>query len=543
VTFRVPARRLLAALVATLGLVTVVAPAQAYPGAPWFEPDAPYDQNFPDPAIVVVEGTYYAYATTTGGASLPVMTSTDLLTWTARGDALGTGPAWSPSPSGWNLWAPTVVELPNGEFLAAFAARTGSGGRRCIATARASSPLGPFESFGTEPFVCEPDPNGALDPFLLVDDDDVPWLIWKNEGVPVGHPTLSSRRTGFWSRALSDDGATWRPGSSTNFLIETTEADRPWQGTVIENPALVAWDGAYFLTYSANQYDSTAYATGWARCSTPAGPCTEPSTQPLLVSDDVRLGPGGPAPFVDRDGVLRVGYHGWNPPFTSYRPYPACEAAGTCDDAQRFLFIDAICVAGDQAFVYTPHGGTFCDVGTGQYFTDAVEWLAGRGITTGISPQAYGANGTVTRAQMATFLWRLMGEPAAAGTTTFTDIGDGRYYDDAVAWLADAGVTTGVAPGVFDPDGFVTRAQMAAFLWRLMGEPAAPTETGFTDVPAGLWFSDAVAWLADAGVTTGVSAGIYAPTDVVSRAQMAAFLCRLSGTDEYAAAGAPTAAC
>jgi Glycosyl hydrolases family 43/S-layer homology domain len=535
-------RRILTALLVSLLLGATAATAGAYPGAPWFEPDAPYDQNFPDPAIILVDDTYYAYATTTGGSSLPVMTSPDLVTWTARGDALGTGPAWSPSPSGWNIWAPTVVELPDGGFLAAFAARTGNGARRCIATARASSPLGPFTTAGSEPFVCEPDPNGALDPFLLV-DDGVPWLVWKNEGVPVGHPTLPSRRTGFWSRALTDDGADWRPGSVTNFLVETTELARPWQGTVIENPALVAWDGAWFLAYSANQFDSTAYATGWARCASPAGPCEEPSTQPLLVSNDIRLGPGGPAPFVDRDGVLRLGYHGWNPPFADYRPYPACASSGTCEDAQRTLFIDAICVAGDRAFVYTPHDGPFCDVGENEYYTTAVGWLAANEITTGISPNAYGATGSVTRAQMATFLWRLMGEPTTSDAPGFVDVGDGRYYDDAVAWLASAGITTGVAPDRFDPDGLVTRAQMAAFLWRLVDEPEGPVTSGFTDVPAGRWFAPAVAWLADSGVTTGIGPGIYAPDDVVSRAQMAAFLCRLTAADEYTVLDAPTPAC
>jgi beta-xylosidase len=74
---------LLAALVALLaaGLAT---PAAAYPGAPWFEPDKPYTENFPDPDVLRVGSTYYAYGTSTGGAYLPVMRSTDLRTWTAR---------------------------------------------------------------------------------------------------------------------------------------------------------------------------------------------------------------------------------------------------------------------------------------------------------------------------------------------------------------------------------------------------------------------------------------------------------------------------
>jgi beta-xylosidase len=104
-----------------------------------------------DPAILGVGGTYYAYAITTGGASLPVMTSTDLETWTAHGDALGVGPSCSPrnGAGDTNQWSSSVARLPDGSYMAAFAARTGAGARRCIATAHASSPLGPFVSSGS----------------------------------------------------------------------------------------------------------------------------------------------------------------------------------------------------------------------------------------------------------------------------------------------------------------------------------------------------------------------------------------------------------
>ena len=89
-------RRVVVAIVSVASLAgTLVAlssaPAAAYPGAPWFEPNRVYTQNFPDPSIVVDGNRYVAYGTTTGGAYLPVMTSTDLTTWTAR-------PRWSPNP-------------------------------------------------------------------------------------------------------------------------------------------------------------------------------------------------------------------------------------------------------------------------------------------------------------------------------------------------------------------------------------------------------------------------------------------------------------
>lgn len=528
-------------------LASVTAPAGAYPGAPWFEPGKPYDQNFPDPAIIEVDGTYYAYATSTGGASLPVMTSTDLVTWTARGEALGVGPSWSPLDGPrHNQWAPSVVELPNGTFMAAFASRTGSGVRRCIATAYATSPLGPFHSTANAPFVCESDPNGAIDPFLVVDDNDVPWLIWKNEGVPVGYPGLSSRRTAFWSRQLTDDGRSWRPGSSNHFLLETTETVRPWQGTVIENPSMVAFDNSWFLFYSANEWSSSAYAMGAAVCEGPGGPCAELGTGPLTQTNTERWGPGAPAPVVGGDGFLHLGYQAWNPGYTNYPSFPACDADrdGECsDDGQRFLHIDRVCVTRSAAFLFDDDGRSFCDVPAGAFYAGAVAWLQTEEITSGVTATVYGADLPITRGQMATFLWRLMGEPSPATPATFSDVSPGLFYSDAVAWLADTGVTSGVTPTSFDPEGQVNRAQMATFLWRLMGSPTGTPAADFGDVPDGRYFSDAVAWLADTGVTTGTSPTTYAPEEAVTRAQMAAFLCRLSTTADYASSDATAARC
>lgn len=521
-----------AACLAVLWLVNITGfsgPVNAFPGAPYFRPGEPYDQNFPDPAIILVDSTYYAYATTTGGSSMPVMTSTDLKTWIARGDALGSRPSWSHVP--WNIWAPTVVELPTGKFLAAFASRSGGGGRRCIAIATADSPLGPFNSVGSEPFVCEPDPNGALDPFLIVDDANVPWLIWKNEGVPPGHPTLASRRTAFWSRALTGTGTAWRTDSSVNFLMETTERVRPWQGVLVENPAMVAWEGSYLLFYSANQWDSIHYATGWARCETPAGPCIEPVTEPLLVSNAERNGPGGPAPFVDLDGALRLGYHGWNPPYTSY------------PSSQRDLFIDALCVTRNEVFALEPRDALFCDVPQGRYYSDAVVWLAVNDITTGVRPSFYAPDAQVTRGQIATFLWRLMGEPEATLKNPFVDVFDNRFYATPVRWLADIGYLDEASPTRFNPDRSATRAEMATFMWLLMGEPYAPADNPFVDVPDEQSYASAVKWLAAVEVTTGVNPTTFDPHGSVIRAQMAAFLCRLTRTTEYAASGAPTPTC
>jgi hypothetical protein len=172
----------------------------------------------------------------------------------------------------------------------------------------------------------------------------------------------------------------------------------------------------------------------------------------------------------------------------------------------------------------------FSDVPPTAYYAADAAWLKERGITTGWAgdPNTFAPDVVVTRAQMATFLWRMSGSPAATGTG-FADVPAGTYYATAVAWLKTRGVLTGYAgdPNRFAPDEAVTRAQMATFLWRLAGQPAA-TNGGFTDVPAGTSYATAANWLKATGITTGYAGNTttFAPTIPVTRAQMAAFLHR-----------------
>jgi hypothetical protein len=172
----------------------------------------------------------------------------------------------------------------------------------------------------------------------------------------------------------------------------------------------------------------------------------------------------------------------------------------------------------------------FGDVPATAYYAADAAWLKERGITTGWAgdPNTFAPDVVVTRAQMATFLWRMSGSPAATGTG-FADVPAGTYYATAVAWLKTRGVLTGYAgdPNRFAPDEAVTRAQMATFLWRLAGQPAAGSG-GFTDVPAGTSYATAANWLKATGITTGYAGNTttFAPTIPVTRAQMAAFLHR-----------------
>ncbi|MEZ5380931.1 MAG: S-layer homology domain-containing protein [Microthrixaceae bacterium] len=179
------------------------------------------------------------------------------------------------------------------------------------------------------------------------------------------------------------------------------------------------------------------------------------------------------------------------------------------------------CLANPPA---APH--EFGDVPGAAYYNDAVSWLVASSITTGVSPGVYGPNQAVTRGQMAAFLWRTVCTPGPAQIHAFGDVSAKAYYHDAASWLADAGVTNGTGSGKFSPNQKVTRGQMAAFLWRLAGSPAPAQAHTFGDVSPGAYYNDAVSWLVEAKITTGVSPGTFAPNAVVHRSELAAFLDR-----------------
>jgi hypothetical protein len=140
---------------------------------------------------------------------------------------------------------------------------------------------------------------------------------------------------------------------------------------------------------------------------------------------------------------------------------------------------------------------------------------------------------------MAAFLWRFMDTPVVEDEAPFVDVRRPSWYASATDWLFANGITTGTAPDLFSPDEFVTRGQMATFLWRLCGSIAPNQPSSFEDVPVGRYFSDAVAWLAETKITTGITATLFAPDAFVTRGEMATFLHRLAATPEAWSVVAP----
>ena len=173
--------------------------------------------------------------------------------------------------------------------------------------------------------------------------------------------------------------------------------------------------------------------------------------------------------------------------------------------------------------VYIP----FVDVASDAYYAEAVAWAYANDVTSGVTELSFGPNQTCTRGQMVTFLWRAAGCPEPTGTASaFSDVTAGAYYEKAVAWAVENGITDGVGGGRFDPNGIVNRAQALTFLYRAKGKPAVTSAAQFTDVAAGEYYTDAVAWAVANDITNGVSDNSFAPSDNCVRGQTVTFLYR-----------------
>ena len=168
----------------------------------------------------------------------------------------------------------------------------------------------------------------------------------------------------------------------------------------------------------------------------------------------------------------------------------------------------------------------FEDVSADAYYNQAVQWAQEKGITDGISSNLFGPKQPCTRSQIVTFLWRAAGSPEPKSTAAgMTDVAPGSYYAKAVAWAVENGITTGTAEGTFSPDATCTRAQAVTFLARAQNAKATG-KTAFSDVPADSYFADAVAWAQANGVTTGTSETTFSPDNDCTRAQIVTFLYR-----------------
>ena len=174
-----------------------------------------------------------------------------------------------------------------------------------------------------------------------------------------------------------------------------------------------------------------------------------------------------------------------------------------------------------------PTVNPFVDVPAGSFYYDAVLWAVEKGVTTGTSATTFEPDGSCTRAQAVTFLWRVAGCPAPkSAAMPFTDVKAGSFYYDAVLWAVENGITKGTSETTFEPEGICTRAQIVTLIWRAQKSPAAGTDNPFNDVKAGSFYETAVLWAVKAGVTKGTSAVTFEPEGICTRAQIVTLIWR-----------------
>ena len=169
----------------------------------------------------------------------------------------------------------------------------------------------------------------------------------------------------------------------------------------------------------------------------------------------------------------------------------------------------------------------FNDISSDDYYYDAVLWATEKNITKGASETSFAPDAECNRAQMTTFLWRASGCPEpSTDTCTFVDINEGNYCYKAVLWAVENGITTGTSDNTFSPNQIVNRAQAVTFISRLSNAAAPKKSNHFIDVAADSYYSRAVQWAVENGITTGTSDNTFSPDNSCTRGQIVTFLYR-----------------
>lgn len=167
----------------------------------------------------------------------------------------------------------------------------------------------------------------------------------------------------------------------------------------------------------------------------------------------------------------------------------------------------------------------FTDVPSDAWYAKAVDYCRVNGLMSGISATTFAPEASMTRAMLATVLYRMAGTPVAAGTDSFSDTVRGSWYSEAVRWASQQGLIGGYGNGRFGPNDSVTREQMAAILWRYAGNPAAGSAPGYEDnAEIASYAKEAVAWASANNIIAPVSEEYFAPKGQATRAQIAAAL-------------------
>jgi len=245
--------------------------------------------NFPDPAVIKVNNTFYAYATNGGGKNIQLATSTDPgKPWAiSKADALPDVGSWATTGV---TWAPHVINRGDGTFVLYYAARSPSQGAHCVGAATSPSPSGPFTP-QPSPIACQAAGGGAIDPAGFQDADGTRYMVYKVDGSSLGGGgpcgnADGSHSTPIMLQKVTADGLT--PVGNPTKILDRSQADGP----LIEAPNLLLQNGVYFLFFSSNCFNTKLYDISYATAKSIIGPYTKGG--PFKVTGDNGLtAPGG----------------------------------------------------------------------------------------------------------------------------------------------------------------------------------------------------------------------------------------------------------
>jgi hypothetical protein len=371
-----------------------------------------------------------------------------------------------------------------------------------------------------------------------ISTDDLDQLTDEGAGASISAPQIDGDGDRIVVHSTADLDGTNADGSREAFLWDATDGF----SAVTAEPAGGAVSGvdidrdgervAFAIAHAASPaatkmatYDVTAGTTTELSFFTGASsPGIDPTGQAVYLTDIVPEDPIG--------GFISL-----------YRVRPATNRqviaespdvpAGVPHDAAAGGRLIVMQVAGPAAVddLFLADCASFFDVGHDNPFYEEIEWMFAAQVTSGFSDGTYRPDGSVTRAAMAAFMYRLAGEPEfiPPGEPSFTDVPETDPFFAEIEWLVDEGITTGFADGTYRPSAAVTRQAMSAFMYRLAGSPGflPPGTPSFTDVPLAHVFFAEIEWMADEGITTGFAGGTYRPSAAVTRQAMAAFMQRL----------------
>ncbi len=257
-------------------------------------------ENFPDPAFIEVEGTFYAFSTQSGGANVPIARSQDLTGMAllkkpdgTLEDAMPTLPSWTNKKNP-GIWAPDVIQLADGSFVLYFSATSNKdNSKHCIGAATSQTVTGPFIPTDRE-LACPLATGGAIDPAGFIDADGKVYIVYKIDGNSLGGggPCGNADRSHDTPLMLQEVSATngYTPINPPTPLLHPGPGDGP----LIEAPSLVrSAEGTYVLFFSSNCYNTEFYDTSYATSASVGGPYIKAASPLLVTGTRGLLSPGG----------------------------------------------------------------------------------------------------------------------------------------------------------------------------------------------------------------------------------------------------------